>query len=214
MNKEYIYLSDKELIVTDEEGHLKKRIIESDNMHDLLLLENRLEKINNLINKINNNKNKTDLNKKDKIIIYLFPLFLAIFAITFELIGASINNTQFFITDYISLFGFSIIFTGLVDTFIALGEKKIKQENLGRDAKLSKAYEIKESLEKELSKIKEKNTKLTKSNEDKFISEQNDVIILEEDTHVRDEITKQLNDSYMEGYNQGKTKKLILTKNK
>lgn len=43
MNKEYVYLSNEEVLVIDENGHATKRNIESDNMHDMLL-ENDLEK--------------------------------------------------------------------------------------------------------------------------------------------------------------------------
>ena len=45
MNKEYLYLSDKEILVTDEKGHATKRNVESTDMHDVLLLENDLERI-------------------------------------------------------------------------------------------------------------------------------------------------------------------------
>lgn len=213
VNKEYIYLSSEELVVTDEQGHAKKRVVESENMHDLLLLENNLEQVNNLINKIEEtNKSEIKLNPKEKFVFYTIPFgFTGILcAIVF---GASvISNNPWLTTEYISMFGSAILVSGGVDVFFALGEKRLKKVRLGREAQLSKAYEIKESIEKELSEIKEKKETLTKSKKDKTIYEQNDLIVLEASTPARDEIIKQLNDSYVEGYNQSKPKRLVLTK--
>jgi len=79
MNKEYIYLSDKEILVTDEKGHATKRDIESTDIHNLLLLENDLEKINKKI--INEEKEihryeESKLPLKEKIFLAAMPFIV------------------------------------------------------------------------------------------------------------------------------------------
>lgn len=211
MNKEYIYLSNKELIVTDEQGHLTKRVIESDNMHDVLMLENNLEKINTLINKIEEaNKNEIKLNSKEKFIYYTIP-FAFTGVLTAIVFGISVINSNPWLTvDYVSMLSSAILVSGAVDIFFVLGEKRMKKEKLGRDAQLSKAYEIKESIEKELCEIREKKEALEKSKKYNNLYEQSDIIVLEKDTFDGDKIIGQLNDSFMDGYNLENGPKLVL----
>ena len=76
MNKEDLYLSDKEILVTDENGHATKRDIDSKDMHEILLLENDLEIIISKIIKLEKEVDRYDEGKlsiREKTILLLIP---------------------------------------------------------------------------------------------------------------------------------------------
>ena len=83
MNKEYMILSDNEVLVIDENGHAIKRKIENGNMHDVLLMENDLEKINKTIvslEKAIHNDEEINENKDGKIGFVIFNLIIMLLA--------------------------------------------------------------------------------------------------------------------------------------
>ena len=80
MNKEYTCIAEDEFIVTDENGNTVKRSIDSKNIHKLLLLENKLEQVNDVIN---NAQKKIDLlsyepSIKRRLLFYFFPLIITL----------------------------------------------------------------------------------------------------------------------------------------
>ena len=89
-----------------------------------------------------------------------------------------------------------------------------KEHINGIKSELSTAYQLKEELEKKLSNIKNKSKdsitpNIIKSQKNNL--QINDVIVLEDPTPYYEEAAKQLQESYMAGYNQ-KGKKLLLKK--
>lgn len=206
MNKEYIYLSDNEIIVTDENGHTEKRIVECDDMHELLLLENNLENINNYINKVKDYLNaNTDLNlKKASILMFLiFPLGVVIKDFGFHLANFSIFDPVTLLVD----FGF-ITIGGVSTTFEYI---KSKKQTLGVKSQLSKAYEIKEKLEKELVHIRTKKQSVSETKKSEMAPAQKEITVLDNDAEF-EKIGVELADSYRQGYNQGKVRKLTFKK--
>ena len=78
MNKEYVYISDNEVIITDENGHTTNRSIDGEDIRNLLLLENKLEKVDNIISEA---QNKIDIRKKfllnkNKLRVILYSVLL------------------------------------------------------------------------------------------------------------------------------------------
>lgn len=214
MNKEYIYLSSEELVVTDEQGHAKKRIVESDNMHDLLLTENDLEKINNLIKEIEDRIDFDDKNKLNfiqKFFVGTSPFWFTAILVLIGFVHYGPNGLMTSI-DYISGLSAGVILSGVIDVPIMLQNKKRKKHYEGLKAELSKAYEIKEGLEKELEESKKKYKVQEQQQKEHTISTQNDIVVLEDNTPAFDNIITQLDDSYTDGYNQSKSKRLVLTK--
>ncbi len=215
MNREYIYLSDTEVLVTNEHGHAEKRIIESNDLHQQLLLENNLEEVNNLINKIEN-----ELAHEDEIKIgFLGKAFAGTLPFWFTAVlcladfGISaVSNKPPMAPSYTPILISGICASGAIDAMVALGGKRKKKWISGRKTELSKAYEIKESLEKELVEIKEKHKTLAQKKENGPSSKQHDIIVLEDNNPTLDEIRTQLYDSFIDGYSQNKPKKLVLKK--
>ena len=212
MNKEYVYLSDKEVLVIDENGHATKRNIESDNMHDMLLLENDLEKINETIiryEKIIHQEEEIKSTKKDKIILAMMPFIIgmSVYGIVC-LINPSVFSHIIPITIGIALG------TAITDVSFVVSARLYSNHINGIKSGLSTAYQLREELEQRLSNIKEKSKDFieqdvvdSKTNNPKI----NDVVILEESTQFCEEAQKQLNESYTTGYGQ-KVKRLTLKK--
>lgn len=218
MNKEYIYLSDKELLVIDENGHATKRNIESDNMHDMLLLENDLEKINNTIiryEKIIHQDEEAKLTKKRKVILAMVPFIIGMSAYG---IACLINPSAFSHIIPVTI-GFAMG-TAAIDASFILGTIHHSYHINGIKSGLSTAYQLREELEQRLRNVKvnskdfiEQDMVDSKKKNQKI----NDVVILEESTQFCEEAQKQLNESYTTGYEQRGpvlTKKLTPPKHK
>ena len=212
MNKEYLYLSDKEILVTDEKGHATKRDIESTDIHNLLLLENDLEKINlgiSNLEEIIDNEEKSKLSIKGKIVLaaIVFIIPMTGFCI------ACLSNPNLFskmILTASSIALFEITFASVYTFFSRYRKKYIN----GIRSELATAYQLKDELEQRLSNIKNKSkdsisTNIVKSQKNSL--QINDVIVLEESTPFFEEAEKRLEESYQAGYKQ-KGKKLILKK--
>ena len=203
MNKEYVYLSNEEVLVIDENGHATKRNIESDNMHDMLLLENDLEKINDTIvkyEKIIHHEEEIKLTKKDKIILAMIP-----FVIGMSVYGIAclINPSVFsyIIPDTIGI----ALGTAAIDVSFVVSTRHHSNHINGIKSGLSTAYQLREELEQRLSNIKEKSKDFIEQdvvNSNKNNPKINDVVILEEATQFCEEAQKKLNESYTTGYGQ------------
>jgi len=212
MNKEYIYLSDKEILVTDEKGHATKRDIESTDIHNLLLLENDLEKINKKI--INEEKEihryeESKLPLKEKIFLAAMPFIVG----TLIPVCIFINKPNFLYNVFYCSIGMSIFLAG-IEASVMLGTRFSTKHINGVKSELATSYQLKDELEQKLNNLKDKSknsitTTIVKSNDD--IKKTDDVIILEEITPFVEAATKQLEESYEAGYNQ-KGKKLVLKK--
>ena len=220
MNKEYIYINNEEIVVTDENGHATKRAVESDNMHDLLLLENNLEEVNNLINEIEKEETKYGelirFTPLEKVFAYTLPFWLSMAAAGLAAGSGFVREHILMTAEEFAMFPITgVLLTGVVDIGLIFEKKKDKKFTSGREAELSKAYEIKENLEKELieSKVRKESIELDKSYEQETNAYQNEVVVLDNNP-AYEEIVKQLEDSYAEGYTQRKTNKRVLRKTK
>ena len=212
MNKEYLYLSDKEILVTDENGHAVKRDIESDNMHEVLLLENDLEKINSGIiqmEEIIHNEEEVKLSIKGKIILATVPFIIPMtFYCLAGLFDPNLFSNMILTTSVMALFAITL------DGAFIFVTRHHKEHINGIKSELSTAYQLKEELENNLSNIKDKSKdsitpNIIKSQKNNL--QINDVIVLEDPTPYYEEAAKQFQESYMAGYNQ-KGKKLLLKK--
>jgi len=212
MNKEYIYLSYKEILVTDEKGHATKRDIEGDNMHEVLLLENDLEQIKSGISnleKIIDNEEKSKLSIKGKIVLATIPFIIPM---TGYCIAGLFNPNLF--SNVILTTNMMALFAIIIDGTFIFATRRYKKHINGIKSELSTAYQLKDELEQKLNNLKDKSkdsitTNTVKSQENNL--KINDVIILEETTPFYETASKQLEESYARGYEQ-KGKKLILKK--
>ena len=212
MNKEYVYLSNEEVLVIDENGHATKRNIESDNMHDMLLLENDLEKINETIiryEKIIHQEEMEEIKKKNKIILAMMP-----FIVGMSIYGiACLINPSVFSLIIPTTIGIALG-TAAIDVPFVIGARHHSNHINGIKSGLSTAYQLREELEQRLSNIKEKSKDFIEQdavNSNKNNPKINDVVILEESTQFCEEAQKKLNESYTTGYGQ-KVKRLALKK--
>ena len=205
MNKEYVYLSDKELLVIDEKGNATKRNVENNDIHHVLLIENKLEIINEKISeeeeKINKEKARM-LSKKEKAILAIIPF---IFPTSAYGIACLIEPSV--ISHIILAMTGIFLGTAITDIAFIIDEKDNHKRMNSIKNELSTAYHMKEELEKKLIDIKEK------SNDKKADSKLNDVIFIEEPSQFVEEVHKQLTESYEIGYKQ-KVKRLTLKNRK
>ena len=212
MNKEYVYLSNEEVLVIDENGHATKRNIESDNMHDMLLLENDLEKINETIiryEKIIHQEEEIKLTKKEKVFFAMLPFIIGMSAYGITcLINPSVFSLIIPTTIGIALG------TAAIDVSFVVGARLYSNHINCIKSGLLTAYQLREELEQRLSNIKEKSKDFIEQdvvNSNKNNLKINDVVILEESTQFCEEAQKKLNESYTTGYGQ-KVKRLTLKK--
>ena len=212
MNKEYLYLSDKEILVTDENGHATKRDIESRDIHDVLLLENDLERIDTKIIKLEKEVHRYEESKlplKEKIILALVPFVVGLGIA----VPVFINEPNFLSNILYCSIGVAALTAGIEVSFV-VGTKYSTKHINGVESELLTAYLLKEELEQRLSNIKDKSkdsitTNIVKSQENSL--QINDIIILEEPTPFCVEAAKKLEEAYEAGYEQ-KGKRLILKK--
>ena len=218
MNKEYMCLYDNEVLVIDENGHAIKRKIENVNVHDVLLIENDLEKINKKIislEKIIYQDEKTKLTKKEIVIAALIPFIVGMLAYGI----ASLTTPFSLISDIIPCTISIVLGTVLIDASVIVSSKQYKKHIKGVKSELSTAYQLKDELEKRLENNNEKTKETITSHivdTEKINSKVNDIVILEESTQFYEKARKQLNESYTTGYQQSGprlVKKLIPTRN-
>lgn len=200
MNKEYMILSDNEVLVIDENGHAIKRKIENENMHDMLLLENDLEKINKTIvslEKAIHNDEEINENKDGKIGFVVFNLIIMLLAYGMGRLFLPTNIIELMIGFAGGIFSLDVAVT------IAYRERR-KQINGHKNA-LKLAYQLKEELEQKLSDIKEKSNdkEAIKSIDYKKTNlKTNEPVVLENPTYFCEEARRQLQEYYTAGYEQ------------
>jgi len=207
MNKGFVYISNEEIVVTDDNGNLITRKIDAVDMRNLLILENNIEKINGIITKVENDLEKAQEIKNSKtykqnkkllklgfIINQLLVIVLTSIFSTFNLLNATIT-----------IFGGTInnfILNGMAFSILSSYEKaNIKTIN-GLETELKKLNQLKEEYESKLERtktmIKDKTLAL-KVQEELIASKQ--MISLEEHMELPVEIIEEINDAYDLGYN-------------
>ncbi len=195
MNKEYKYLSNKEILVLDDKKRLTKRNIENidiNNIENILLIENKLELINSIITNY-----KSKLNKEEKIKFneYKKELFLCITIIISLTVVLFYTLNKYIILKYLGIIigiGKTIDYLSTYISEVKLYNNYIKEiEN-----KLETAYTIKNNYEQELINLKS-NNKTSKNNNIKI----NETIKLEENNEY-------IYETYIKSNNKGLKKVL------
>ena len=211
MNKEYFYLSDKELIVTDTKGHITKRNVESPNMHDVLVLENYLEMLYNKINNLEaiiKNYEQVTLNKKEKVIASIIPFIIGMAAYVF--IG--IAQPEAFSHVIPTTIGIA-----LCTATIELGLLNYNSRHLnGIKCELSTAYQLKEDLEQRLTAVKDKSRISEMQNttcQEATKTNINEVVVLEEPKAFYEEASEKLNRAYTTGFSKNVKRLTLKRKN-
>lgn len=210
MNKEYLYLSDKELLVIDELGHATKRNVETTNMQDVLLLENSLEEMNERIMELEkrvDQDKESKLTTKGKIIFAMSPFIVGVSVFAMLCLSNFPGDSHLIAIG--STLGTCAVVVGAIDS-----EKQHIRFMNGRKSELEKAYELREDLEQKLSKMKEKSQDSITTN---LVESQNlnlpihDVIALGNSTPLEEKVRQQLEEAFVKGYEQ-KVKKRTLKK--
>ena len=200
MNKEYMILSDNEVLVIDENGHAIKRKIKNDNIHDELLLENDLEKINKTIvnlEKAIHHDEEINENKDGKIGFVIFNLIVMLLAYG---IGRLIVPTDII---YVMIGFAGGIFS--LDAAVTVAYRERKKQINGNKKALELAYQLKTELEQKLSDIKEKSNDKEMINVigyKKTNAKINETVVLENTTHFCEEATRRLQEYYTAGYEE------------
>lgn len=210
MNKEYMYISNEEIVITSEDGKLQKRNVEASDMRQLLQTENNLESINVLIDDLESSiyeKEKT----KNTFFSYNRALIISAYgmAITgglmlsvaiFPLGGIPFSICTFIVTEAIFL----------LPCIRRIRKEKIQeQERINGLAKeLEQAYELKESYEKEIELLK------SKKNEDRKEQDTTQIISLEDSMTLTTEDSKKLDAAYQEGYHSKPNQFVLRKQNK
>jgi len=209
MNKEYTYLSDKELLVANEKGHMEKREVQGNDMHEVLQLENVLTELTQYINKVEEkNKNEIKFNLPEKAFAYTAPFLITAFACGLYAIFGHGAPTD----EYIGMLSVGGFLTMISDSWNIYHKQKDKKIKSAVFLRLIKAQELKDEIEERLSEIKmqAKYDAITKNNEEKYAFKPNNIVSLE-DNPIYDEVVTKLDEAYQKGYSKG-TKKRILKK--
>ena len=209
MNKEYIYISDNEIIVSDEKGHTTRRSIDVEDINNLLLLENKLEKVNDEIDdsqeKINYRKELLPRLKKG---MGKGLLIVSIVTVIFH--GACVP-----ISFYDALISFALVEPTFLASFgiaYKVCNKIINKEIKGYENKLGVAIELKEDYEKKINETKKltnKDNVESIDNEKNITNVRNVVSLDKENENISTKISEYLQESYDKGYNE---KELVLKK--
>lgn len=207
MNKEYMHISNNEIIVTDENGHLTKRVTDSADIQSELELENHLETVNNLIAELENKVSDYDsrkVSKPEKVLLTASFIFAGIVCLIEP------------ITELSTQIGLLIVAgsTSMVMAISAVASKSNTRMINGAKQQLETAYAIRDNLQKELIETREK-TK-TENNNLQSENKTNEPITIKENSSYMGELYRQLDEAYVNGYNQknDKQKRLVLTHSK
>ena len=211
MNKEYTYLSNEEILVSDEFGHTQIRKIDSTNMHDVLQLEKALEYVTKVINKFEGNMQDESVCKftlSEKIFAYTMPFWASVIMCA---IVSFMTSTPFFDLSNIEILIIGGAATIVFDATTVLFNNSVKKpEKLATYALLNSAYNHKKAIEQRLAKIKSQ-TKNNQVNINNNYSYKPQEVISLEDNPIYKETVAALSNAYEQGYNSS-TKKRILKK--
>ena len=188
MNKEYMYLNNNELIVTNENGVIRKREVRG-NDKNVLIAENKVENINSIITDLESDLSKQKNEYRSARIFKKLKYTLAVISFIIYILNLSTGG-------YTLILGCSI-FSFMIGKIMKALEKNACNKINGITSKLETAQTLKEKHEKELEQEK------SKSIEDMTLNVvANEIYKVEEgvDTNWMDEAI--LNTAYNKGYNK------------
>lgn len=210
MNKEFIILSDSNIAVTDESGHISKREY-NNNPQEILLTENKIEIIDNKLEQL-----KKDLHYQKYITFWtkqmlkLQPILLLLISSGMFIYGG-VTSPNDFLTYAIfngtrglvygtAICGIASIYYGITKTIY---KKKVNKTT----SEIAISKKAKDNYEKKLLDIKEKNLAITSPS----ISMNEPVSLIEQTNIIEQQINEEINKTYTESLNQ-QQKKLVLRK--
>lgn len=210
MNKEFMMLSDGNIAVTNENGNISKRN-NSDNIHEILLLENKIEIVDDTLKKLN----KDLFDKKGMEFLTKNMLkFQGPLVLVSTIVGVSYGVLSYPADSIV--FGIYYGIRGLVQTGFICGavtimhgvarlvnKKKIKQIN----AEISVSKNLKEKYGKELLNVKEKQSSI----KTQTITINEPVSLIEQTNVMEFQVNEELNRKCKE-YLKDKPKQKVLTR--
>ena len=215
MNKEYIILSDGSVAITNENGNIRKTKFDNEQIITTsLILENKIEVINENLEKLNR-----DL-EEFKVVKFLCekmrkfqPIVVSILMVCGFLVGGVFSTGNFVLGGvYCASIALAIgtIIGVSTSTFAIIIDKKFQKKIIGLESSIETANKLKNKYEKELSNIKQTCVTETKVN-----YEINNPISLEkQNKNMYEQIENELSNSYEEGINSKKKQKILTKKKK
>ena len=197
MNKEYIYVDDDTIVVSDENGEMSKRVINEGSIDDVLYCENNIESLNEAVydigNEIESKKTmKSNWKKNNQKLRLAFLGGSLLVGVLSSAIYPEVNPLP------VILLGLSPILPNSI--IQGRGTKRFDREISGLYSELEQAQQLREEYEKQL--------KMAKSKDRNEITKENQEIakVKNDDDFIDDELEK----SYIDGYNKI-PKRLILS---
>lgn len=212
MNKEFMVLSDGNLAVTNENGHISKRQYDG-NPQEILLSENKIETIDNKLEKL-----KKDLHNQEGV-VFLSKWMLISQPILLLLISSGMfiydgvtspgNFLTYALFNNIKGLAYGTVICGSAAIYYVI-VKPIYKKKVGKTkSEITIAKNLKENYEKELADIKEKQLTI----ESPTISINEPISLIEQTNAMETQIDEEISANYTESLSQ-QPKKLMLRKNK
>jgi len=147
MNREFMYLNDKEVAVTNEKGEITKRQAEQD-MRNILVSEDKLEALDNRINHLNDNINI------EKISVGIIDKWYKVMAVLSAFIVVASPITLGIVNGLGLIGAWAVVAAGACGYGVFSQRDSVKRIN-GYNREIKKAKSLKREIEEELSFKKE-----------------------------------------------------------
>lgn len=210
MNKEFMILSDGNIAVTNENGNILKRN-NSDNIKDILLLENKIEIVDDTLKKLNKDLSDKkgmefltkNMSKFQAVLVLLGTIGGVLYGLLSspdDLIVSGIYHGVEWLVNSGIICGAATIMYGVARL---VNKKKIKQIN----AEITVSKNLKEKYEKELLNAKGKHSSI----KSQTITINEPVSLIEQTNVIESQVNEELNRTYEE-YLKDKPKQKTLTR--
>lgn len=212
MNKEFMALSDGNLAITNENGHISKRQYDG-NSQEILLSENKIEIIYNKIEKL-----KKDLHNQEGVVflskwmLISQPILLLLISSGMFIYGGVTSPGDFLtyaLFNGVKGLAYGTVICGTASIYYGIVKPIYKKKVIKTKSEITIAKNLKENCEKELADIKEKQLTI----ESPTISLNEPVSLIEQTNTMETQVDEEISKIYTESLSQ-QPKKLVLRKNK
>lgn len=212
MNKEFMVLSDGNIAVTNENGHISKRQYDS-NSQEILLSENKIETIDNKLEKL-----KKDLHDQECVVfiskwmLISQPILLLLLTTGMFIYGGLTSPSDFLtyaIYNGVKGVVYGSICCGVASTYFGIVKPIYKKKVNKTKNEITISKKLKEDYEKELADIKEKQIII----ESPTIAINEPISLIEQTNAMKTKIAEEISSIYTESLNQ-EPKKLVLKRKK
>lgn len=211
MNKEYMVLTDGNVAVTNENGHISKRPL-ADNFEEILLSENKIEVVDNKLQKL-----KKDLHDQEGVVflskwmLIAQPILLLLISGGMFIYGGLTSPNDFItyaLYNGVKGLVYGTVICGTAATYFGIVKPIYKKKVSKTKSEITIAKNLKENYEKELADIREKHLTI----EVPTISANEPVSLIEQTNNVE----SQFNEEFSKTYSEIETlpKKLVLKRKK